>query len=362
MVGVHGLLGSAEGKAFVNRIISSRALGVVKNGEPQYAGSNTGDPGLSSAMAEMKADWDVLRGRLGFNNPDAYGTTVSLRTEQMRILPGTDGDARWQDVLQGARRANLLEDGDVKRYCQQIDPGGGLPVPGLVLTFSTTIEPGRNLFGLPTAAGDHGYSLSSFATKLFAAGVALENYQGMDNPLANTGAVGATGGTSVTPPSLTFLSTDGLSATPYIYLIPVGVDSMRSPPLGDSSAIRSWNVNDAAVPLPFNLGASAFSSANLYQSADALSEPLFTLRKHQAFRPVSTTAAFSNDIYGSSGSLRPSQYTNRRLIGRSVWNTQWKVVIPGYTLLNDPNEGLDRFIRTVKDVKLHFVTYSFSGN
>ena len=357
-----GLLGSAEGKAFVNRIISSRALGVVRNGEPQYAGSNTGDPGLSSAMAEMKADWDVLRGRLGFNNPDAYGTTVSLRTEQLRILPGTDGDARWQDVLQGARRANLLEDGDVKRYCQQIDPGGGLPVPGLVLTFSTTIEPGRNLFGLPTAAGDHGYSLSSFATKLFAAGVALENYQGMDNPVANTGAVGGTGGTSATPPSVTFLSADGLSATPYIYLIPVGVDSMRSPPLGDASAIRSWNVNDAAVPLPFNLGASDFSSANLYQSADALSEPLFTLRKHQAFRPVSTAAAFSNDIYGNGGSLRPSQYTNRRLIGRSVWNTQWKVVIPGYTLLNDPNEGLDRFIRTVKDVKLHFVTYSFSGN
>ncbi len=357
-----GLLGSAEGKAFVNRIISSRALGVVRNGEPQYAGSNTGDPGLSSAMAEMKADWDVLRGRLGFNNPDAYGTTVSLRTEQLRILPGTDGDARWQDVLQGARRANLLEDGDVKRYCQQIDPGGGLPVPGLVLTFSTTIEPGRNLFGLPTAAGDHGYSLSSFATKLFAAGVALENYQGMDNPVANTGAVGGTGGTSATPPSVTFLSADGLSATPYIYLIPVGVDSMRSPPLGDTSTIRSWNVNDAAVPLPFNLGASDFSSANLYQSADALSEPLFTLRKHQAFRPVSTAAAFSNDIYGIGGSLRPSQYTNRRLIGRSVWNTQWKVVIPGYTLLNDPNEGLDRFIRTVKDVKLHFVTYSFSGN
>ena len=77
---------------------------------------------------------------------------------------------------------------------------------------------------------------------------------------------------------------------------------------------------------------------------------------------MSTAAAFSNDIYGNGGSLRPSQYTNRRLIGRSVWNTQWKVVIPGYTLLNDPNEGLDRFIRTVKDVKLHFVTYSFSGN
>ena len=39
-----------------------------------------------------------------------------------------------------------------------------------------------------------------------------------------------------------------------------------------------------------------------------------------------------------------------------------RVVIPGSTLLNNPNEGLDRFIQTVKDVKLHFVTYSYSGN
>ena len=34
----------------------------------------------------------------------------------------------------------------------------------------------------------------------------------------------------------------------------------------------------------------------------------------------------------------------------------------GKTLLNDPNEGLDRFMQTVKDIKLHFVTYSYSGN
>lgn len=57
-----------------------------------------------------------------------------------------------------------------------------------------------------------------------------------------------------------------------------------------------------------------------------------------------------------------SQYTNRRLIGRSVWNSKWKLVIPGHTLLNDPDEALDRFIRTVKDVKLNFLTYSYAGN
>ena len=77
---------------------------------------------------------------------------------------------------------------------------------------------------------------------------------------------------------------------------------------------------------------------------------------------MSTTTAFNADIYGLNGLLQPSQFTNRRLIGRSLWNSQWKLVIPGKTLLNDPNEGLSRLIQTVKDVKLHFITYSYSGN
>ena len=31
-------------------------------------------------------------------------------------------------------------------------------------------------------------------------------------------------------------------------------------------------------------------------------------------------------------------------------------------LLADPDEGLDRFVRTVKDIKIHFETYSYAGN
>jgi hypothetical protein len=117
-----------------------------------------------------------------------------------------------------------------------------------------------------------------------------------------------------------------------------------------------------AIPMPFNIGASDFSSRQLYLSSDSLTEPLFTLRKHQAFRPVSNTDWFSSSLYGASGTLQRSQYTNNRLVGRSVWNTRWKLVIPGKTLLHDPGEGLDRFLQTVTDVKLHFVTYSYSGN
>ncbi len=356
-----GLLNTTAGRAFKGRIINSRALGVVRDGEPQFAGSNTGDPGLSSALAEMRADWSVVRGRLGFNSPDAYTTTVSKRTEHLRILPGSDGDTAWQDVLHRARMDNILEDADVRRFCLQVDPGNGLPVPGIVLTFSTTIADGLNLFGEPLAAGDSAFSPSAFATKIFAVGAAFEGYRGMGTPPANGSAVGDAGGVSPDEPGSWFLDPDALAATPYVYLIPVGVDSMRTPPLGDASRIRTWNVEDLAIPLPFNLGASAFSERGVFQAGDTLSEPLFTRRKHQAFRPVPSADYFNLDIY-YGGDLLRSQYTNNRLIGRSVWNSQWKLVIPGRTLLNNPHEGLDRFIRTVKDIKLHFVTYSYSGN
>jgi len=354
-----GLLGTPQGMEFIQRIVNARALGVIQNGQPQFAGSNTGDPGLSSVLAEMHADWSVIKGRLGFNNPDAYGTTVSLRHENFRI---TTDEAVWQNVLHVARRENVLSDPDVRRYCLQIDPGNGLSQPGLILEFSTTIDEGLNLFGRPLAPGDHAFSASSFATKIFAAGIALEGYVGMDDPAANGGAVSGSGGSSPSDPDLVFLDPDALSATPYVYLVPVGLDTMRSPPLGDVNDLRTWDVDDVAIPLPFNLGGSDFSTAPLWQSSDSLTEPPFAIRKHQAFRPVSSSGYFDPSIYTTTGGLQRSQYTSNRLIGRSVWNSRWKLVIPGRTLLNDPEEGLDRFIRTVKDIKLHFVTYSYSGN
>lgn len=357
-----GLLNSSQGRDFRARVIAARALGVMEDGEPQFAGSNTGDPGLSSALAEMKADWEVIRGRLGFNNPDGYSTTASLRTEKLRILPGTDGDTNWRDMLAQARVSNILDDPDVRRYCMQIDDGSGLAVPGLVIDFSTVIGNGLNLFGRDLAGGDHAFNPASFATKIFGVGIALEGYVGMDDPDANAGAVGGAGGQSPPDPGAGFLDPLALSATPYVYLIPVGVDSMRSTPLGDSADVRSWTVNDVTIPLPFNIGGTTLDAQPYFLSGNSLSEPLFAVRKHQSFRPVSSASLFSTDIFTETGGLSLSQFTNRRLIGRSAWNTQWKLVIPGRTLLANPDEGLDRFLQTVRDIKIHFVTYSYSGN
>src|SRR6186713_2751623 len=42
-----GLLHTEQGRDFINRIVRARALGIIQNGEPKFAGSNTGDPGLS---------------------------------------------------------------------------------------------------------------------------------------------------------------------------------------------------------------------------------------------------------------------------------------------------------------------------
>lgn len=350
-----GLLGTPAGQAYINQIISSCALGVIQNGQPQVSGTATGDPGLANSLAEMYADWQAVKGRLGFNNPDGYGTIVSLRSENYRILSGSAGDAQWQQLLQQSVVPDLNSDTDVKNNCLQVGNGSGAAVPGIVLSFSTTVTDGQNLFGQPLAPGDHSFSSSSFATKIFSTGVDFDGYVGMDNPVSNSGAAGTT-------PADPTLDPNGLAATPYCYLIPCGSDSMRSPPLGDTSTVRTWNVNDVAIPLPFNIGASSFSSAPFYQSSQSLSEPLFAVRKHQAFRPVSSLDAFNTGIYGPNGALLRSQYTNQRLIGRSIWNSKWKLVIPGYTLLNDPNQGLQRFINSVKDIHLYFVTYSYAGN
>jgi hypothetical protein len=201
------------------------------------------------------------------------------------------------------------------------------------MEFGTSIEHGMNFFGRPLAAGDHAYSASTFATKIAAAGIVFPGYVGMEE------------GESTQP--------NALSATPYAYLIPCGTDHMLAP-LGDTGTVRSWLVNDQALPLPYNLGANDFNSTQFFTANGTLSEQPWVIRKHQAFRAVNDPSLFDGDF--------PIIYSNARLIGRSAWNTKWKIVIPAYTLLNDEQEGLNNFVASVRDVQLFLRTYSHSGN
>ena len=201
-----------------------------------------------------------------------------------------------------------------------------------------------NFFGLPLAPGDHTFTKSNFSTKIYSAGLVFRGYVGMD-PYTQ-GQVNAGTPNSTAP--------NALSATPYAYLIPTGTDYMRAPPLGDTDQIRGFVVKDQALPLPFNLGATAFSTTQFFNANGTLSEQPWILRKHQAFRPVSDPVFFYSSV--------PNEFTNTRLVGRSVWNSGWKIVIPANTLHAGEQEGLNRFVASVKDIELFLRTYSHSGN
>lgn len=341
--------GSSTANAFYQSIVRSRAVGVFANGVPQIAGSTGGDPGLSGALARMHSDWSVVKSRYGFNNPDRYRTTFSLRREANRILPDASGDPTWKDMLSSSYLEDLQSDEDVKRYCLNINPASSLAVPGFVIEFETNINTGFNFFGHALASGDSTFSPSSFATKIRSSGIAFPGYVGMASPTTVGGPLAGTGTTSPNDPGTGFTDPNGLSATPYIYLIPVGMDSIRAPVPADTNIVRSWQIEDQAIPLPFDIG-GAFSGSNL-TGLQSLTES-FVLRKHQAFRAVPDGTVFS----ASPG------FTNSRLIGRSVWNSKWKLVIPGHTLHSNPSNGLKTFQNTVTDILLYFESYSHSGN
>lgn len=342
-----GLLGSTQGKEVFNSIVASRALGDLTGGTPQATTSTLGDAGLAGTMAQLVADFSVAEGRLGINNPDQNGTLFSLRHELFRLLDNPDvtaDDEAWQQTLEQHIVSDLMADSDAATYCLNLRKADGSRVPGIIIPFSTTIQQGYNWFGLPLAAGDHNFSVSSFATKIHSVGAVLEGYVGMDQYA--TGIKDAGDPANQDP--------DGLAATPYIYLIPTGTDYMRAPAFGDTGMIRSWKVADQALPLPYNLGATDFNNTALFNGNGTLSEQPWILRKHQSFRPVDDPAYFYNWI--------PTDFVSSRLVGRSVWNSQWKIVIPAYSLLNDEEEGLERFVRSVDDIKIFLKSYSNSGN
>jgi hypothetical protein len=339
-----GLLGSTAGQSVMNAIVASRALGDLTGGVPQATVSTLGDAGLAGTMARLQADWSVAKPRLGINNPDVNGTLFSLRRELFRLLPETAGDTAWQQTLEQHIMSNVMADPDVAAACRNLKKPDGSAVPGIVIPFSTTVQAGLNFFGLPLAAGDHAFSVSNFATKIYSVGLVMRGYIGMDPYTAGTPNAGLPNSSG----------TNALSATPYAYLIPTGTDYMLAPPLGDTGSVRAFAVHDQALPLPFNLGATSFSTTQFFNAAGTLSEAPWILRKHQAFRPVDHPVFF----YGSV----PAEFTSSRLVGRSVWNSGWKIVIPANTLLNTEAEGLNRFVASVKDLEIFLRTYSHSGN
>jgi hypothetical protein len=313
------LLGTASGagRKFLGEIARQSSLGVVSNGTPL-----AGFPGLADVMARLSQNFAVYKTQLGFNNPQTETTPFSLRTELFRIRDDTSSNADWRNVLKEQRVDDLWKIPEFKRYCRPFAPESAGPQPGIVIRFPTTITYGKNFFGWPLSGGDSAYSSSNFSTRVRSVGVWFQNY-----------------------------NSAGLSSTPRIYLVPTGADVLRSP-TGDGFAIREWQVRDQKLPVPFPLGDSDLKNPAFIAANDSLSDELSAIRKVSDFR-----------AYPYSGEFNPDQATtDSRLIGRSVWNTQWMMIIPGSTLLFNKDVGLNTFINSVDDIKMFFQTYAYSGN
>ncbi len=306
----------ASGRPFLNEIVRARTLGELGDDFP-LSGA-----GLAGTMARLHETFRSIEGRLGFNNFQYDQTSFSIRNEQARLKPSEDGatDQDWVDKLESARVDDLWDIPEFRKFCRPFAPRG-TPQPGIVLRFRSAVRAGENFFGNPLGGGDASYDPTLYATKIRAAGIRIDGY-----PL------------------------EDLARTPGVYLIPAGLDYM-SIPNSPTLALRAWNVVDQAIPSPYQLGATELGRPDWIAGIDSLSGQAGEARRFSSFR-----ASVSED---------PSEdnaFNSTRLIGRSVWNDQWILIIPGQSLHADPAEGLDRFVQSVTDIRLNFETYGYSGN
>jgi len=306
----------ASAKPLLTDIVKKRVLGQYE--DDRYV---VGRGGLGDVLARLKANYNAIKGQMGFNNPQTETGRFSLRYEKFRIGKEATHDADWKAELQKCRKTDLWAIPEFRKFCRPFTQDQGTPQPGLVIEFQSNIIFGKNFFGWPLGGGDHAYDPSNFATKVRSVGLWFDGY---DN--------------------------SKLSETPRAYLIPVGMDVMLVPDSTDMDS-REWTVVDQKLPIPLPVGDSDLNNPDWIPSLDGVDGSMAEIRRYSSFR------AYHDDGYFDQNQVS----YDSRLIGRSVWNTRWMLIIPGGTFHYDQDQGLDAFIDSVTDIKLFFQTYAMSG-
>ncbi len=307
-------------------IIRQRSIGFVDgSGTPQVGGK-----GLAEDLAKLNANYEVLSSRMGLNNPIEENQTISLRSSLFELGSETN-DVAWFNKLSTCYVSNLWDVAEYRRYCRPFASETSGPQPGLVIPFCSVIKAGQNFFNQPLGpTPDVSYDPSVYSTRIASVAVGFNNYNG---------------------------ASATMSATPRAYLIPVGADVMTVPN-DPNLSVRYWNVYDQNIPLPYPATSANFSNPNwrpLIDSVTGSSGTFGDIRQYSSF------LVNANPSYWS-GTAPAFGNVSTRLIGRSVWNTQWLLVIPGASLLNDPNAGIQSFMQTVDDIQLNISTHGYSGN
>ena len=322
----------------LDAIVKERQLGLWADGEP-----HTGQGGLAEILAHLKGNFQVLKGQIGIMTPQIENGEMSLRRELFRIGSGPSfdengnqvagsaaSDERWQEAL----KARIVEDittmPEFVRHCRPFTNRSDGPQPALVIPFNSHIETGRNFFGRPLGPGDHSFSSANFATKIRGVGVWLVDYTNAE-----------------------------LAAAPRGYLFPSGNDYLRTSSAPESTT-RMWTIHEQRVPIPFVINQSNLRDPGFIPSLNGVDGEFGSLRRHGDFRMYGY-AASDDGFLGQFDAGMDAISFDTRLMGRSVWNSQWHLIIPGSSLHPDGLTGLNRLIENISDIKLHFVTYSHQG-
>ncbi|MGI9242450.1 MAG: hypothetical protein ACR2RV_16750, partial [Verrucomicrobiales bacterium] len=266
----------ASALTLLEDIVQTRKIGNWVDGQPRI-----GKGGLAEILAQLKGNFDTLKGQLGINNPQYETERLSLRTGNFRINAGSSSDAAWVTELGNARVDDLWEVPEFVRYCRPFAERGDGAQPGLVIEFETDITSGNNAFGNPLVEGDHSFSTANFATKIRSAGVWFEGYDALSS----------------------------LASSPRVYLVPAGGDRLRVSNSAEQ-AVREWDVVEQRIPAPFIINQSLLEDPNYIPSVDVTSGSFNDLRRFGDFR------AYDADTGPDEAS------TSGRLFGRSVWNTR----------------------------------------
>jgi hypothetical protein len=340
----------ANPRPLLGQLMRERALGILAP-----ASTHTPGAGLSGVLATLKTNFDTLKSQMGILDPANEIYEFSLRAGLSRTGLGSRVNADWRTVLEGYRVPDLwnyqfthngVNYGYVfRRYCRPFAAESAGAQPALVIPFTSTIEAGKNWFGHALEGGDSTFNPTYYSTKIRSVGIRIKGYN-------NT----------------------VLSHTPQAYLVPVGTDRMYYPqsPVLD---YRSWNVVDQRIPAPLTITATQLADPDWQPYSGSTSGFFEEMRKFSSFR-----------VYHDAGGWTTQQMlVNGRHIGRSVWNTQWVLIIPSVSLRSDSNNaqsGIDTFIygtplsgfnqqtagtvnrdlMGVQDIQLLIQAYSISGN
>jgi hypothetical protein len=311
----------ASGDKFLREISGERTLGAARQALDWTVVPIAGSHGLADPLAKMRDNFAALKGQMGFSNPQDEANAFSLRKELFRLRDAPESNAKWRLELQRLYTPDIYADPRVAALAKRPPDEAG-PQPGLVIPFNTTIQPGLNYFGWPLGPGESSYDTSQFATKIANVGIWFKGYD-----------------------------TERLANTPRVYLLPAGNDVVR--PRGAEGTLRYWNVNEQLLPVPQPIREADQLSSDWIARIDGLNGRMFEVK------PFARLRAYPLDL---GEEPEASEFnTDTRLIGRSVWNTRWMLVIPGSTMLADPEMAVSRFIEDVDDIYLYFQTYAYQG-